>query len=138
MCVSDWEVAKRLGLSKSDLLYPAMTVFVADNASLELVGAHFMTIFAESGQSTQQLVYFATGVGEFYLSKSALIDLQVIPKEFPVLSSVQPSINVFNMAQHQQGPVSVQPGPTQAGYTQEVQDEFSSGLHRSYDQNEVQ
>ena len=83
MCVSDWQVAKRMGLTKADLLTPALTVSVADNASLELIGAQFMQLKSSTGHTTQQLVYFTTGVGEFYLSKSALIDLQVISSDFP-------------------------------------------------------
>ena len=59
MCVADRMVAKRMNLTKSDLLYLALSVSVADNASLELIGAHFMDIYAESGQQTSQLVYFA-------------------------------------------------------------------------------
>ena len=59
MCVADWEVAKRLGLAKSDLLIPALSVSVADNWSLELMGAHFITIYADSGETSEQLVYFA-------------------------------------------------------------------------------
>ena len=74
MCVADCTIAKQLNFAKQDLLHPALTVSVADNASLELVGAHFMTLYADTGETTSQLVYFATNVGEFYLSKSALID----------------------------------------------------------------
>ena len=87
MCVWDWEVAKNMGLSKQDLLAPALSVSVADNSSLELVGATFMSITTKSGQSTEQLVYFAHYVGQFYLSKEALIDLQVIPPNFPTIGS---------------------------------------------------
>ena len=46
-----------------------------------------MTIHA-NGESTHQLVYFTTGVGELYLSKDALIKLKVIPADFPRIGSV--------------------------------------------------
>ena len=59
MSVADWEVAKRMNLRNLDLLLPALSVSVADNANLELIGAHFINIYAHSGQSTSQLVYFA-------------------------------------------------------------------------------
>lgn len=81
--MADWSVAKWLGLTKDELLHPALTVSVADNANLELVGAHFLTIFSDSGESTEQLVYFATNVGDFYLSKAAMIDLEIISKDSP-------------------------------------------------------
>ena len=67
MCVADWEVAKNLNLNKTDLLMPALSVSVADNSSLELVGAHFLTISTEEGQTSGQLVYFANNIGEFYV-----------------------------------------------------------------------
>ena len=86
MCVADFNVAKRMGLSKSDLMIPALSVSVADNSSLELIGAHFMTLFTDSGETSEQLVYFANDVGEFYLSKAALIDLKVISHAFPRVS----------------------------------------------------
>ena len=72
-----------MGLTKKDLMIPALSISVADNNSLELIGAHFMHISATSGEVTKQLVYFAMDVGEFYLSKAALIDLKIIPHDFP-------------------------------------------------------
>ena len=87
MCVADWQVAERMNLTPADLLTPALTVSVADNASLELMGAQFLQLKATTGQVTQQLVYFAKGVGEFYLSKSALVDLQVIDANFPTVGA---------------------------------------------------
>ena len=90
MCVADWRVAKSLGLKRSDLLLPALSVSVADNSSLELIGAHFLTITAKSGHKSEQLVYFASDIGEFYLSKAALIDLAVIDKNLPLPGSCPP------------------------------------------------
>lgn len=91
LCVVDWAVAKRMNIGKADLLTPALTVSVADNASLELMGAQFVTLTAATGQTTEQLVYFAKGMGEFYLSKAALIDLEVISSNFPMVGNIQPA-----------------------------------------------
>ena len=41
-----------------------------------------MTIFTDSGETLEQLVYFVNDVGEFYLSKEALTDLKVISHDF--------------------------------------------------------
>ena len=87
MCVSDWSTAKEMGISKSDILTPALTISTADNAKLELIGATFLTLYSNSGQSTDQLVYFANGVGQFYLSKSAMKDLGIINRDFPKIGS---------------------------------------------------
>ena len=35
MCIADWSVASRLGLTKDELLLPALTVSIADNSNLE-------------------------------------------------------------------------------------------------------
>ena len=86
-------MARKLNLSKSDIFVPALRVSVADNARLELMGAQFFTLSAAGGQTTEQLVYFAKGVGEFYLSKSALIDLGVIAHNFPSMGSCSTSNN---------------------------------------------
>ena len=86
MCVADWNVAVRMGIQKHELLQPALKISVADNSNLQLIGANFLTIHA-NGESTHQLVYFATGVGELYLSMDALIKLKVIPADFPRIGS---------------------------------------------------
>ena len=87
MCVSDWNLAKEMGLKKSDILTPALTISTADNAKLELIGATFLTLFTNTGEYSQQLVYFAIGVGQFYLSKSAMKDLGIISRDFPKIGS---------------------------------------------------
>ena len=49
-----------------------------------------MTLFIDSGETSEQMVYFANDVGEFYLSKAALMDLKVISRDFPRNSLVTP------------------------------------------------
>lgn len=102
MCVADWQIARKLGLTKADLFAPALSISVADNLNLELIGAHFLELFDNAGHSTEQLVYFSSGVGEFYLSQEALKSLKVIPHNFPVIRSctTNPSINKVADAQH--------------------------------------
>ena len=79
MCVADWSVAKQM--------VPALSVSVADNTSFELIGATFMTITTKEGYTSEQLVYLAHDVGQFYLSKQALFDLHVIPHNFPTVAA---------------------------------------------------
>ena len=117
MCIADWQVAKNLGIKRSELLLPALSVSVADNSSLELIGAHFLTITARSGHKSEQLVYFATDIGEFYLSKAALIDLAVIDSNFPQPGSCpsessNPSLPYAN--QHEVDIYEVKDGSTSA------------------------
>lgn len=87
MCVADCKLAKQMGLSKHNMLTPALTISFADNADLELIGAAFMLIKSDKGPATRQLVYFATGVGQFYLSKQACVDLGIIDANFPQVGS---------------------------------------------------
>ena len=116
MCVANWQVTKNMGLKRADLLVPALTVSVADNSSLELIGAQFVTIFSASGHASEQLVYFATGIGEFYLSKASLIDLQVISKDFPRVGAYP--ANTSHTNSHK--------GQATGGTLYEVQDGFPS------------
>ena len=120
MCVADWNIAKRLGLEKQDLFAPALSVSVADNSSLELIGAHFLVLYNNSGVSTEQLVYFADGVGEFYLSQHALKELKVIPSNFPTIGSCENARAV------------VSSGPATSGRINEVHGEFSPELRQAH------
>ncbi len=83
MCVGDLELAERLGLVSEFLVDTAMSVTVANNDNLRVQGAGFMEIVAASGRSTKQMVYFARGVRDFYLSKVACRELGIIGEEFP-------------------------------------------------------
>ena len=69
MCVGDMRLAEQLGLVPGLLVDTAMSVTVANNGSLHVQGAGFVEIVSASGSSTQQMVYFAEGVQDFYLSK---------------------------------------------------------------------
>ena len=134
MCIADWEVAKNLNLSKSDLLIPALSVSVADNLSLELVGAHFLTISTAQGQTSKHLVYFANKVGEFYLAKSALIDLGIIQHNFPMINKQSPRPS-FNTLQHG-GNADDQAHTKQSGI-HEVHGEFSPVLLQSHQHDDL-
>ena len=121
MCIAHWQIAKKMRLRRKDLLVPALTISVADDSNLELIGAHFLSISSTSGDTTYQLVYFATGVGEFYLSKSAMIYLKIIPHDFSRVGSCVSKVNAITSDQH----LSSLEGDV---YVQEVQDEFTSNI----------
>ena len=82
MCVADVSVADRLGISREQLVSPALRIFVANNAGLSIVGAGFLSL-SVGGRCTQQMVYFASGVGQLFLSQEACMELGVICQEFP-------------------------------------------------------
>lgn len=92
------------------------------------MGAHFLTLSAESGQTTNQLVYFETGVGEFYHSKSALIDLQIISHDFPKVGSAThgPTVNTFKDTSTDDD--NFNDSATAAAELYEVSDKYSSEL----------
>ena len=104
MCVADVTLAGKLGLP--ELVTPAMNVTVADNAELRVVGAGFVTLVAVNGMESHQMVYFANGVSDFYLSKAACRDLGVISPQFPESSSPQGALGV------QSGASTSVPAPT--------------------------
>ena len=83
MCVASMQVAKNLGLQRVDLLKPQLKISVADNSGLNVIGAAFVFITTNAGATSRQLVYFADTISDFFLSKSALRDLNLIPSNFP-------------------------------------------------------
>ena len=83
MCVANVTVADELGIPRGMLVSPALQISAANNAGLRILGAGFVTITAQGGQSTRQMVYFADGVGRFYLSQDACLDLGIIGRQFP-------------------------------------------------------
>ena len=83
MCVADASIARRMNISKSSLFTPLLNVSVADNADLQLTGAAFLQLTTQSGQTSKQMVYFADGIRDFYLSKEACRDLKLIDEDFP-------------------------------------------------------
>ncbi len=88
MCVADESVARRLGI-RDQLVDTAMNVTVADNERLGILGASFVVLRMAGGRMSRQMVYFARGVGDFYLSKSASRDLGIIPVDFPASSTTR-------------------------------------------------
>ena len=86
MCVSGTAIAERMEIHKSDLIKPKLKISVADNSGLQLAGAAFISISGPGGE-TNQLVYFADNVDDFFISKQAGMDLNIISKEFPATSN---------------------------------------------------
>ena len=91
MCVAPVSIAQEMNLGSDDLLSPALQVAVADNTGLQLVGATFMTLEG-GGMKTQQMVYFARGVKEFFLSKEACQGLGLVSQGFPRLGEFKPEV----------------------------------------------
>ena len=87
MCVAGTSIAHKMGMNNSELIRPKLKVSVADNSGLQLAGAAFVTITGPAG-STNQLVYFADNVEDFFLSKQALVELHIISPHFPAPTTV--------------------------------------------------
>ena len=75
------EIGREVGAVKGRVSGPG------DGSSLRIVGAGFVTLRDRAGGSTTQMVYFAEGIGDFYLSKVACRALGVIGDDFPVTSA---------------------------------------------------
>ena len=87
MCVTGLDVAARMGIATSELVPCKMTISVADDAGLQVRGAAFLTLTGRGGVSCGQMVYFAEGLEEFFVSKVAMRDLGIIDEEFPRVGS---------------------------------------------------
>ena len=82
MCITGLKVASRLGPKRSDLLDFKMTVLAANNSSLKILGASFLTL-SSGATSASHMVYFTSKLDEFFLSRSAIRDLGIIEEDFP-------------------------------------------------------
>ena len=80
-----------MGLMKKSLLMLALNISVADNADVKLMGCAFINLKSTSGHNSKHIVYFAQGVKDFYLYKSACRDLHIINEEFPTIVSADTS-----------------------------------------------
>ena len=85
MCLAGPDVLTRMGISVSDLLTPVVRISVANNAGLKMLGVAFVTFTGKGGTQTNQMLYFADGIDDVYLSKVACRDLGIIPEEFPAI-----------------------------------------------------
>merc|ERR1712082_463524 len=65
----------------------ALRKSVADNVEVQTVGAAFLSLTGKGGVKTNQMVYFADQMTDFYVSKEACRSLGVIPGEFPQVQS---------------------------------------------------
>merc|ERR1712059_107604 len=86
MCVAGTAIAESMGITKSDLIKPKLKISVADNSGLNLAGTAFINVSGPGGE-TNQLVYFADNVDDFFISKQACMDLNIISKEYPAPSN---------------------------------------------------
>ena len=87
MCVTGTDVGRRMGLRKRDMVPAALRISVADNVEVQTVGAAFLSLTGKGGVKTNQMVYFADQMTDFYVSKEACRSLGVIPGEFPQVQS---------------------------------------------------
>ena len=85
MCVTGTDVGQRMGLRKRDMVPVALRFSVADNVEVQMVGAAFMSITGRGGVKNNQMVYIASKLEDFYISKEACMSLGIIPYAFPAV-----------------------------------------------------
>ena len=56
---------------------------MADNASLQVVGAEFARIIRAGGVNTSQMIYITRGISELFLSTSACVELGLVSSDIP-------------------------------------------------------
>ena len=69
MCVTGTDVGRRMGLRKRDMVPAALMISVADNVEVQTVGAAFMSLTGKGDMKAYQMVYFASELTDFYVSK---------------------------------------------------------------------
>ena len=87
LCLGGRDTMAKMKLEESDLLRSSISVTVANNAGLRVLGLVFATLTGRGGQKCGQLIYFAEGVDQFFLSKAACRGLGFIADDLPLDSS---------------------------------------------------
>merc|ERR1712082_156635 len=88
MCVAGIRVALQLGLKSKDLVPCELKINSANNSGLDVLGAMFVTL-EWGGWSSNQMVYVARGVQDFFMSKEACRDLSIVGINFPKVGSAR-------------------------------------------------
>ena len=88
-CLAGFNVLSLLGLKPEQLMPCAMTMNSANNQSIKIDGALFLSITSPNATTwspkTEQLVYFSRECSKFYLNKDACSQLGLIPSNFPTI-----------------------------------------------------
>ncbi len=86
------------GFQDSDLRPVRRSIHAANKEEIEIVGAVFLRLTGIADDGTQHtaavMVYITPCTSKFFLSREALIQLRVIPKNFPKVGSVPESSEV--------------------------------------------
>ena len=99
MCVADLSTVDRMGIQRHLLPQPFLNVSGANNEDLKILWVAFLTITSPTGSHTNQMVYLADNVGEFYLSKAACRQLGIIDANFPTPHSPTSSLELGNLGE---------------------------------------
>ena len=75
MVVAGIGIVQKVGLREADLIKPALSIKAANSEEMKLLGAVFLTISGENKRTGEKresnnLVYIASNVSEFFLSKN--------------------------------------------------------------------
>ena len=97
-CLGGLHLLEKLGLTQSSLIPVTMYMTAANNKGIKIIGALPLRISGKSpsGETlqTRQIVYFTDSTQRFFLSKTACIDLGIIPKSFPTIGEALETSNM--------------------------------------------
>ena len=90
----------RCGFKDSDLIPVKRTIIAANREKINILGAVFLRLSGTDAlgntHTAAVMVYVTPDTNRFYLSRSALIQLRVIPKDFPKVGAVMESCSLGN------------------------------------------
>ena len=80
-----------LGITKNKLIPVSQRISAANNGQLPLLGGILLDISGKDAKgkthTSSQLVYIADGIKKLLLSKSACVDLGILPQNFPMIGN---------------------------------------------------
>ena len=85
------KIFHRMGLKKSDLIPVKKKMKAANNEEIKLLGATFLRIGSPdmngTWQETKAMCYVTDSTDRFYLSKASMMNLGMLPPEFPAVGA---------------------------------------------------
>ena len=103
LCCAPTSTVNTFGIRESNLFKSSLNLFAADRRKLYITGSIPVTVSMRRSDramsSTKDILYFVVNLKRTFISKDALIELNIIPSSFP---AAQPSSDIVALMPQQQ------------------------------------
>jgi hypothetical protein len=105
-CLAEHKVIRKVGLSQKDLIPVTTKMHTADQKDINILGAAIVRFSGKASNSkeasTRQMVYITDSTDKLFLSREACIDLGIITRSFPKISTNDNTLTSTRTPNHDQ------------------------------------